>query len=81
MWQCMKAALFKSNQLNQVLFHNNNKNTLYMYMSNQNKKVLLRVVTWHIMCCLPVTRDQGGSVHCVTRWVSALCDKMGHCTV
>ena len=31
----------KSNQIKN-LFRNNNKNTLYMYMSNQNKKVLLR---------------------------------------
>ena len=39
---------------NQILFRNNNKNTLYMYMSNQNKYCYM-VVTWHIMCRLPVT--------------------------
>ena len=33
---------------NQILFRNNNKNTLYMYMSIQNKKVLLRGVFFHI---------------------------------
>ena len=27
---------------NQILFRNNNKNTIYMYMSNKNKKVVLR---------------------------------------
>ena len=35
--------LYLQDNINQsILFRNNNKNTLYMYMSDQNKKVLLR---------------------------------------
>ena len=40
---------------NKILFGNNNKNTLYIYMSNKNKKVLLRA--GHVAHYLPSSCD------------------------
>ena len=50
----IKSNQIKSNQIksNQILFHSNN---ITFFISKQKEKYRYMVVSWHILCRLPVT--------------------------